>query len=109
MSTATETGTFTVEQFIENAAAYNKSVKLRRAFDAVMACGYDSIEDTVAHIETVKDALLGQSENGDGFTPEKSLGFGSENGASIADTLLCKRGTVGAIRTAFAKVGSNRS
>lgn len=108
MDTVTETGALTAEQFVANAESYNESVKLRRAFDAVMACGSDTVEDTVAHIESVRELLIAQSENGAGYTPDKALGFGSENGASIAETLLCKRQGVGAIRTAFAKVGSNR-
>ncbi|NIP23018.1 MAG: hypothetical protein GWN55_06890 [Phycisphaerae bacterium] len=104
MSTAVAEGTFTAEQFVDNATLYNQSAKLRRAFDAVMACGCDNIEDTVAHIEQVRDALRVQSENGAGYTPDKALGFGSENASGIADTLLCRRKGAGTIRTLFAKV-----
>ena len=100
-----ETGTFTSANFVENARIYNDSAKLRRAFDAVMACGCDNVEDTVAHIENVRELLVAQSENGSGFTPEKTLGFGSENGASIADSLLGNRTGAGTIRTKFANVG----
>lgn len=103
MSTATETGSLTAEQFVSNAGVYNVSVKLRRAFDAVMACGCDNVDDTVAHIESVRELLVSQSENGAGYTPDQALGFGSENGASIAETILCRRPGAGAIRTAFAK------
>jgi hypothetical protein len=73
-----------------------------------MACGCDNVEDTVSHIEHVRELLVAQSENGAGYTPDKTLGFGSENGSSIADALLCRRAGIGAIRSAFAKVGSNR-
>jgi hypothetical protein len=106
MDTVVETGTFTAAQFTENAQAYNESVKLRRAFDAVMACGCNDVDDTFAHIERVRELLNAQSENGAGYTPDKTLGFGSENGASIAETLLCKRPGAGVIRAKFAKVGS---
>lgn len=108
MSTATEAGTFTAERFAANATVYNQSVKLRRAFDAIMACGCDNVDDTVAHVESVRELLVAQSENGAGYTPDNALGFGSENGASIADTLLGKRPGAATIRTKFAKVGSNR-
>ncbi len=105
MDTITDTGTFTAETFVENAAAYNQSAKLRRAFDAVMACGCENVNDTVAHVERIKALLEEQSALGSGYTPDKSAGFGSENGSSIADSLLCRRAGMGAIRAAFAKVG----
>lgn len=108
MTTAIETEALTAETFVGNAKSYNQSTKLRRAFDAVMACGCDNVEDTVAHIECVRDALIAQADNGSGYTPDKTLGFGSENAASIAETLLCKRAGVGVIRTKFAAVGSDR-
>ena len=108
METVNESGTLTADQFVANAGLYNQSTKLRRAFDAIMACGCDNVQDTLAHVESVRSALVEQSENGSGYTPDKSAGFGSENGASIAESLLGRRPGVGIIRTQFAKVGSSR-
>lgn len=106
MTTAVQTEAFTGEDFRTNAGVYNASAKLRRAFDAMIACGVDKIDDTVAHIRNVVAALEAQSENGAGYTPDKSLGFGSENAASIADALLGKRPSTSALRSLFAKAGS---
>ena len=99
--------TFTAEDFRTNAGLYNESAKLRRAFDAVLALGVNAVDDTVAHIRKVIAALEVQSENGAGYTPDKAMGFGSENGASIADGLLGRRPTSADLRKNFAKVGSN--
>jgi hypothetical protein len=107
-TTVVDQGTFTAEQFRSNAELYNISPKLRRAFDAIMACGCDEKEvvNTITHVKSLRDRLHKQSENGAGYTPDKALGFGSENAAGVADTMLCRRPGAGVIRTAFAKAGS---
>ncbi len=101
------TGTFDAETFAANAGLYNESTRLRRAFDAVMACTAGDKSKTIAevhdHIGLVMAALEEQADIGSGYTPDKALGFGSENGASIAETLLCRRPGASVIRTAFAK------
>ncbi len=100
-------GTFTAEQFRSNAELYNINPKLRRAFDAIMLCGCDEKEvvNTITHVKRLRDLLIEQSQGGAGYTPDKALGFGSENGAGIADTMLGRRPGASVIRTAFAKVG----
>lgn len=108
METVNETGTLSADQFVANADTYNQSAKLRRVFDAVMACGCDNVPDTLAHVERVRDSLIAQSENGSGYTPDKALGFGSESAAAIADSLLGRRASTADVRKAFAKVGSSR-
>ncbi len=108
MTTVTDSGTLTADQFVVNAGLYNQSAKLRRVFDAVMACGCDNVQDTIAHVERVRDELIAQSEKGSGYTPDKALGFGSESAAAIADSLLGRRASTGEVRKAFAKVGSSR-
>lgn len=106
MTTAVQSETFTGDDFRTNASLYNQTPKLRRAYDAMVACGIDNIDDTVAHIRRVDEALKEQSENGAGFTPAKELEFGSENAASIADALRGKRPNTSKLRSLFAKVGS---
>ena len=83
-----------------NAAVYKGA---KRLVDA--ASSYDSLDDAQAALKDAWETLEDQIENGAGYTPDREEGFGSDNAAVIAETLLGRRKTPGAVRTAFAKLG----
>jgi hypothetical protein len=91
---------FGSDQFLANAKVYAEH---KRIVDA--ASRYDNVDDAVAAIKTAWAALEGQIEDGSGYTPDASLGFGSDNATVIAESILGRRPTVGAIRKAFAGMG----
>lgn len=96
---ATSVG-FGSDQFLGNAVLYAES---KRMIDA--ASRYDSLDDAIAALTTTWGALESQIKDGAGYTPDSSLGFGSDNATVIAESLLGRRATVGAIRKAFANMG----
>lgn len=104
MSQSSATGTqveFGATEFLKVAKAYKDS---KRIIDA--ASTHDSLEDAVAALTDAWEALENQAENGTGYTPDQAMGFGSNSAAVIAESLLGRRPTVGAIRKAFAGLGS---
>ncbi len=91
---------FGQDQFLLNAVSYRTHKRM------VDACsGYDNIEDAVAGLTSAWNALESQVEEGGSYTPDRELGFGSDNAAVIADTLLGNRQTTGATRKAFKDLG----
>lgn len=103
MSSATETSVeFGADQLVANAALYSDT-KTKRLVDA--ASVFDNIEDAIDKVREVWEALEHQSEVGAGYTPDASLGFGSDNAAVIADKILGRSKTVGDTRKAFARMG----
>jgi len=105
MTTATveATGTsteFGADNLLANAAVYAKA---KRIIDA--ASSYDSLESAVEALTEAWQVLESQIEDGGGYTPSADLGFGSDNAAVIAESLLGRRNSVGATRKAFAKLG----
>lgn len=69
--------------FSDVAKGYNQHDKL---INALVNCenpesAYNAAMDTIA-------ALKVMAEKGKGFTPDKSLGFGSDNAATIAEKII---------------------
>lgn len=91
---------FGSENLVVNAAVYHGA---KRIVDA--ASGYDSLDDAIAALTEAWEVLERQIEEGAGYTPDKSLGFGSDNAAVIAESLLGRRNSVGATRRAFNALG----
>ena len=91
---------FGQDQFLLNAVTYRTHKRI------VDACsGYDNIEDAQAGLAAAWAALEGQVEEGGSYTPDRELGFGSDNAATIAETLMGLRSTTGATRKAFKDLG----
>lgn len=91
---------FGAAEFKANAAVYAGA---KRLIDAASYC--DSLADAIAILTTAHKALKAQADNGSGYTPDRDLGFGSDNAAVIAESLLGVRNTVGKTRTLFSKLG----
>lgn len=103
MSQSSATGTtveFSAKQFKTNAAVYHGA---KRIIDA--ASGFDSLDDAVATLTEAWAVLESQVESGTGYTPDRDLGFGSDNAAVIAESILGRRNTVGATRKSFNTLG----
>jgi hypothetical protein len=102
-STAVKSGTsteFGQSQFLTNARLY-------RAHKAIVnaASKYDNVDDAIVALQEAWEAMTGQADNGAGYTPDRELGFGSDNGQVIAESILGIRTTVTATRKAFADLG----
>lgn len=107
MSTSNNTGTsaaveteFCLKSLQANAAVYHRA---KRIVDA--ASGFDSVDDAVAALTEAWAVMESQIELGGGFTPPSDAGFGSDNAAVIAESILGRRNTVGATRKAFNSMG----
>ena len=87
---------FGVKDFQANAILY-------RSAKGVMdgASKFESLDDAIAALTEVWEAMETQVEVGAGFTPPTDLGFGSDNGAVIAESILGRRNTVSATRKSF--------
>jgi len=91
-------------EFIGIAQAYSSDNKVKRVVDAL--CGAkDDREDVLSSALAVIASFENLSEHGSGYTPDASLGFGSDNSATIADKLLGKSATAGETRKSLAKMG----
>ena len=95
--TSTEFGQ---DEFLANAVTYRTH---KRIADA--CSGYDSLDDALAGLKTVWEALQSQVEDGADYTPPVKLNFGSDNARVIAETLMGIRNTVGSTRKAFKDLG----
>ncbi len=98
-----DTGTsveFGAEQLQANAAVYHGA---KRIVDA--ASGFDSLDDAISALTEAWETLERQIELGAGYTPDRGLGFGSDNAAVIAESILGRRNSVGATRKAFNNMG----
>jgi len=91
---------FGSDRLVENAQCYREH---KRIVDA--ASSYETLDDAIAALSKVWKVLEDQVENGGGYTPDSSLGFGSDNAAVIASKLLGRGTTVGATRKAFSSMG----
>lgn len=83
-----------------NAAVYHGA---KRIVDA--ASGFDSLDDAVVALTEAWGIMESQIDDGGGFTPPTDAGFGSDNAAVIAESILGRRNTVGATRKAFNNMG----
>lgn len=101
-------GAVNAEVFIGNAKAYKA---VRPLVDALVRLGATKVdkpvnaEDLFAQATDVIDRLMRMSENGASYTPAAELEFGSDNAATIAEKILGRSASAGAVRTAFAKLG----
>lgn len=104
-STMTESGTVTGTEFgADNLLVNAKLYKDNKAI--VDACSrYESVDDAIVGLKETWAAFEAQVESGGGFTPETKLGFGSDNAAVIAESILGRRNTVGATRKALRDMG----
>lgn len=103
MDQSSATGTavgFGVKQLKANAAVYHAA---KGMIDA--ASKFDSVDDAIATLTEAWGVLESQVEEGAGYTPDRELGFGSDNAAVIAESLLGRRNTVGATRKSFNNLG----
>jgi hypothetical protein len=91
---------FGSDTLLTNAAIYHSA---KRIVDA--ASGFDSLDDAIAILTSAWNVLERQVEEGAGYTPDSKLGFGSDNAAVIAESLLGRRNSVGATRKAFNNLG----
>ncbi len=87
-------------EFLAGAVVYRKHKRI------VDACsGYDNVEDAIAGLTEAWKVLVSQVDEGGQYTPDRELGFGSDNAATIAETLMGLRSTTGATRKAFKDLG----
>ncbi len=106
MTQSSATGTaieFGETELQANAAVYTRHSRLVDA-----ASRYDSYDDAVKCLSEAWAILEAQAEEGQGYTPDKTLGFGSDNAAVIAETLLGRRNSVGETRKSFKKLGKDK-
>lgn len=92
------------EEFIGVAKAYGADSKIKRVIDALCSAK-DDREDVLSSALAVIAQFENLSEHGSGYTPDASLGFGSDNAATIADKLLGKSTSAGETRKSLAKMG----
>jgi hypothetical protein len=92
---------FGADKLKENAVLYLAN---KRLVDAVSA-KYDSPDDAIAALRSVVAALEVQIEDGSGYTPDRSLGFGSDNASQIAEKILGLGTSDATTRKQFAAMG----
>jgi len=91
---------FGQDAFLANAVTYRQHKRI------VDACsGYDNVDDAIAGLTAAWESLESQVVEGGQYTPDRELGFGSDNAATIAETLMGLRSTTGATRKAFKDLG----
>lgn len=103
MDQSSATGTtieFGAAEFKANAAVYAGA---KRLVDAASSC--DNLDDAIATLTAAWKALETQAKNGSGYTPDREMGFGSDNAAVIAESLIGVRNTVGTTRKLFNALG----
>ena len=105
MSQSSATGTaveFGSENIVANAKIYRT---LKRIVDAACAAKYESVEDAIAALNDVVAALTSQVETGAGYTPDRAMGFGSDNAAQIAEKILGLGTSDAQTRAKFSEMG----
>ncbi len=103
MDQSSATGTaveFGEKELKANAAVYRAN---KRIIDA--ASSFDSLDDAIVGLTEAWGVLESQVESGAGYTPDRELGFGSDNATVIAESLLGRRNTVGSTRRSFNNLG----
>ena len=91
---------FGAESLVANAKAYRVD---RRIVDA--AAKYDNVDDAISALRKTWIMLEKQVEIGGSFTPSTELGFGSDNAAQIAESILGLRTSLASTRRSFADMG----
>lgn len=69
------------------------------------ASKYDSLDDAIASVVEVWEALQDQTVRGKEYTPSSDLGFGSNNASQIAQAIMGQTTGVPAIRKALSALG----
>jgi hypothetical protein len=111
MSKSSATGTTVEESLVTDSGFGSKDLKanasLYRTNKAIMdaASRYDNVEDAIAGLRQTWIAFEAQVETGAGYTPDRELGFGSDNAAVIAESILGRRQSVGATRKSLKDLG----
>jgi hypothetical protein len=93
---------FGTDRLRVNAALYQTH---KRLIDAVSAAKYDTPADAVKAIGEVVEALMSQIADGGRFTPDRGLGFGSDNASEIAKKILGLGTSDATTRKQFAALG----
>ena len=102
-SSATETSVeFGSDTLVMNAKIYRAH---KRIVDAACAAKYDNVDDAIAALNEVVATLTSQVAEGAGYTPDRALGFGSDNAAQIAEKVLGLGTSDATARKAFAEMG----
>jgi hypothetical protein len=91
---------FGAKELLANAQIYRVN---KRVVDG--ASSYDNLDDAIAGLTEAWKALEAQVESGSGYTPDAKLGFGSDNAAVIAESILGRRNSVGSTRKQFNALG----
>ncbi len=91
---------FGSKELLANAQIYRAN---RRIVDG--ASGYDNLDDAIAGLTQAWEALEAQIESGAGYTPDSKYGFGSDNAAVIAESILGRRNSVGSTRKQLSALG----
>lgn len=110
MSTVTEnvvesgsdTGMYSEDDFLNLARTYNDA-KTKALVNAVSRC--DSLDDAIAIVTTAWGMFEHASQEGSGYTPGASLGFGSDSAAVIADKIMGIGNSVSTTRKALSDLG----
>lgn len=105
MTQSSATGTAVEVGFQESDLKANAETYRAHGRMVDAASRYDSVDDAIAGLQEAWSALEGQVEDGASYTPEAALGFGSDNAAVIAESLLGRRNSVGATRKSFKTLG----
>jgi len=107
MDQSSATGTSSDVQADFNADMLKATAATYRAHKRIIdaASRYDNLDDAIAGLREAWGQLEVQSDKGSGYTPDRALGFGSDNAAVIADSLLGRRNGVSATRKAFNELG----
>ena len=105
MSTSTDVK-YDQADFAETARLYGGTPKVRRIVDAILGSKLDKDDNLASALEVI-ERLVVQAEVGSAYTPDKAMGFGSDNAATIAEKLLGIQNSPGETRKAFATVGKS--
>ena len=100
VQSGSDTGVYGDDDLLAMAQAYRADSKIVNA-----ASGYDSLDDAIAALTSVWEVIERTRQDGAGFTPATSLGFGSDNASQIAEKIMGLSSTVGATRKSLATLG----
>lgn len=98
--TATDSAVVDSAMFSEVAIGYSAHSAL---IDALIKA--ENPDSAFKAAKEVIGLLVNMSENGKRYTPDKSLGFGSDNAASIADKILGRAPTTAQVRKCLKAAG----
>jgi hypothetical protein len=113
--TSPVTGAVTESEFDQTMRAYGadgKGTKFTRLVDAVAAICDDCTDErelggVIGRVQSLITNLDNLVQHGEGYTPPKSAGFGSDNAATIAEKLLGIGQSAGETRKAAKDWGKN--